>query len=225
MLPLPTLEDGYLRKLFEYAAYGFYRHRLLPGGWRLDSHARTAPEVGHLGCVSRDVNNPPRHAGRRSAGAPGPIGRRAAPNRDRHQVHVGNQAKHYRNGTLASGYVYQIYTYLMSQDGREPDAKSEGLMLHPTIGDHLDEEVVIQRHAYASRPSTSWPSPRRSRTSCWPPFPRGGRPRATWAAESGQQQTAVRRQRMTGRDDQYQVPRRRPRRRTGAVAMSRRRRG
>lgn len=53
---------------------------------------------------------------------------------------------HYRHATFASGYVYQIYAYLMSQDVREPKAKSEGLMLHPTVGDHLDEEVVIQGH-------------------------------------------------------------------------------
>ena len=32
-LPLPTDDDTYLRKLFEYAAYGLYRHHLRPRGW------------------------------------------------------------------------------------------------------------------------------------------------------------------------------------------------
>lgn len=57
---------------------------------------------------------------------------------------------HYRAASLQSGYVYQIYAYLMSQDAREPDAKSEGPMLHPAIGDHLDEEMIIQGHCIRS---------------------------------------------------------------------------
>lgn len=47
---------------------------------------------------------------------------------------------------LRSQYVYQIYAYLMSQEGSETDPKSEGLMLHPVIGEPVDEEVVIQGH-------------------------------------------------------------------------------
>ena len=53
---------------------------------------------------------------------------------------------HYGKVTLASGYVYQIYAYVMSQDAHEPDVKSEGLMLHPVVDGHLDEEVLIQGH-------------------------------------------------------------------------------
>ncbi len=53
---------------------------------------------------------------------------------------------HYRAATLASGYVYQIYSYLRSQDGPEQRIRSEGLMLHPSIGERVDEEVVIQGH-------------------------------------------------------------------------------
>jgi 5-methylcytosine-specific restriction enzyme subunit McrC len=144
MLPLPSLADDYLRKLFEHAVYGFYRHRLMPDGWTV-THGK------HLKWDLSDA----------SAGMPtilpgmqldvvlehaDPLGGR--PRRiviDTKFTSVTKQG-HYRTATLASGYVYQIYAYLMSQDGHEPDAKSEGLMLHPTVGDHLDEEVTIQGH-------------------------------------------------------------------------------
>jgi 5-methylcytosine-specific restriction enzyme subunit McrC len=48
--------------------------------------------------------------------------------------------------TLSSGYVYQMYAYLMSQDAGEVGTKSEGLMLHPAVGADIDEEIVIQGH-------------------------------------------------------------------------------
>ena len=54
----------------------------------------------------------------------------------------------YREETLRSGYVYQIYAYLRSQVGRGDvlaDCAS-GLLLHPAIGQMVDETVVIQGH-------------------------------------------------------------------------------
>jgi 5-methylcytosine-specific restriction enzyme subunit McrC len=55
----------------------------------------------------------------------------------------------YREETLCSGYVYQIYAYLRSQVGRGnalADGAS-GLLLHPSTGDTIDEAVVIQGHS------------------------------------------------------------------------------
>jgi 5-methylcytosine-specific restriction enzyme subunit McrC len=55
----------------------------------------------------------------------------------------------YREETLRSGYVYQIYAYLRSQVGRG-DALADhasGLLLHPAIGQIVDETVLIQGHA------------------------------------------------------------------------------
>jgi len=54
----------------------------------------------------------------------------------------------YRDETLRSGYIYQIYTYLRSQEGLgDPLAdKATGILLHPSIGSMLDESVVIQGH-------------------------------------------------------------------------------
>ncbi len=49
----------------------------------------------------------------------------------------------------------------MSQDAREPYNKSEGLMLHPSLGEHLDEEVVIQGHRIRFATVDLMASPRR----------------------------------------------------------------
>ena len=54
----------------------------------------------------------------------------------------------YRDETLRSGHLFQIYAYLRSQAGsgdRIAD-RAEGLLLHPSVGGSLDETAVIQGH-------------------------------------------------------------------------------
>lgn len=55
---------------------------------------------------------------------------------------------YYRESTLRSGYLYQMYAYLKSQDNTTESHKplSDGLLLHPAIGELIDEYVVIQGH-------------------------------------------------------------------------------
>ncbi|MDO4574951.1 MAG: 5-methylcytosine-specific restriction endonuclease system specificity protein McrC [Planctomycetia bacterium] len=48
--------------------------------------------------------------------------------------------------TLKSGYIYQIYAYLRSQEHRESFRYAEGVMLHPAIDREWDETVVIDQH-------------------------------------------------------------------------------
>ena len=54
----------------------------------------------------------------------------------------------YREETLRSGYVYQIYAYLRSQVGRGDSLAdyASRLLLHPSVGEAVDEMVVIQGH-------------------------------------------------------------------------------
>lgn len=54
----------------------------------------------------------------------------------------------YRDESLRSGYVYQIYSYLHSQAGigDELADHATGLLLHPAIGQTVDEAVTIQGH-------------------------------------------------------------------------------
>ena len=54
----------------------------------------------------------------------------------------------YGNPTLRSGYIYQIYSYLRSQE-RVTDPLSltaSGMLLHPTVSEEVDEAVTIQGH-------------------------------------------------------------------------------
>ena len=50
--------------------------------------------------------------------------------------------------TLSNAYLYQIYTYLWSQDdqGDSSADRAEGLLLHPSVGENVDEAAVIQGH-------------------------------------------------------------------------------
>ena len=55
---------------------------------------------------------------------------------------------HYRDKTLRSAYLYQIYAYLRSQAG-QGDSRADtakGLLLHPSVDEDFDESVEIQGH-------------------------------------------------------------------------------
>lgn len=54
----------------------------------------------------------------------------------------------YRKDTLRSGYIYQIYSYLRSQEVREDavSCTSIGMLLHPSVDLELTEMVEIQDH-------------------------------------------------------------------------------
>ena len=54
----------------------------------------------------------------------------------------------YRDETLRSGYLYQMYAYLRSQEGSDDpfDENACGLFIHPSIGEDMNEYVVIDNH-------------------------------------------------------------------------------
>lgn len=54
----------------------------------------------------------------------------------------------YRNEGIRSGYMYQIYAYLRSQEetGDPLDSHAEGMFLHPSVGEMVNEWVDIQGH-------------------------------------------------------------------------------
>jgi len=54
----------------------------------------------------------------------------------------------YRPESIRSGYIYQIYAYLRSQeiDHDANSLNSCGMLLHPSIGNEFDESVTIQGH-------------------------------------------------------------------------------
>lgn len=55
----------------------------------------------------------------------------------------------HREETIRNGYIYQIYAYLRSQEGRRNDSLAdvaEGVLLHPAVGCRIDEWVRLSSH-------------------------------------------------------------------------------
>ena len=54
----------------------------------------------------------------------------------------------YRDETLRSGYLYQMYAYLKSQEGGEDplNDNASGLLLHPSVGEDVNEYIIMQNH-------------------------------------------------------------------------------
>ncbi len=54
----------------------------------------------------------------------------------------------HREKTLRSEYIYQIYAYLRSQEGNGDSLSDDasGLLLHPSVGQMIDEAFVVQNH-------------------------------------------------------------------------------
>lgn len=55
---------------------------------------------------------------------------------------------YYRKDTLRSGYIYQMYAYLRSQESKTDEASlnATGMLLHPSVGIEINETVTIQGH-------------------------------------------------------------------------------
>ena len=142
MLSLPDRDVAWVRRLFEKAVGGFYDVVLQPHGWRVrcggtlnwQIDQKTSEIDKILPTMRTDVVLD--HV---------PSGRRIVIDTKFTSVVTGGW---YREETLRSGYMYQIYAYLRSQVGSgDPLADSAtGLLLHPAIGRTVDESVDIQGH-------------------------------------------------------------------------------
>lgn len=142
VLSTPDREAAWVRRLFERAVGGFYDVVLSPRGWRIrcggmlgwQIEQKTAGIDKILPTMRTDVvlDYPP--SGRRIV-------------IDTKFTSIVNSGW-YREETLRSGYVYQIYAYLHSQAGRGDSLSdcASGLLLHPAVGPAVDESVVVQGH-------------------------------------------------------------------------------
>lgn len=140
-LVTPDREEVWVRRLFEKAVLGFARVELEPLGWsvRGGMHLNwqvSSPSDGLAAILPRmeaDIVLDPPNSGPRVV-----IDTKFA-------SIVG--AGRFRDSGLKSGYLYQMYAYLRSQEGSAFQWEgSEGLFLHPAIGGALHEHVVIQGH-------------------------------------------------------------------------------
>jgi len=141
-LSLPDREITWIRKLYEKGIAGFYDVVLSSKGWRIDA-GRTigwrieskSPGIDKILPIMRtDIVLD--HSG---------AGRRIVIDTKFNSVVTRGW---YREETLRSSYIYQIYAYLRSQEGNgDPlSENASGLLLHPSIGEMINEAVVIQNH-------------------------------------------------------------------------------
>ncbi|MCW5783774.1 MAG: 5-methylcytosine-specific restriction endonuclease system specificity protein McrC [Nitrospirales bacterium] len=141
-LLLPDREITWIRKLYEKGIAGFYFFVLSRKGWRVDAGKTIGWQIGSkspgidkiLPSMRTDIILDHSNAGRRIV----------IDTKFNSVVTRG----WYRDETLRSGYVYQIYAYLRSQEGNgDPLAeKASGLLLHPSVGDMVNKAVLIQNH-------------------------------------------------------------------------------
>ena len=141
-LSLPDREISWVRKLYEKGIAGFYDVVLSEKGWRVGSGKmiewqieRKSPGVDRiLPSMRTDIILD--HSGTE---------RRIVIDTKFNSVVTRGW---YREESLRSGYVYQIYAYLRSQEGSGEllAEKASGLLLHPSVGDMVNEAVVIQNH-------------------------------------------------------------------------------
>jgi 5-methylcytosine-specific restriction enzyme subunit McrC len=142
MLSVADREAAWVRRLFERAVGGFCNVVLGPQGWRVRCGGNFNWQVDQktsgieriLPSMITDVvlDNPTN-------------GERVVIDTKFTSIVTGGW---YREETLRSGYLYQMYAYLRSQVGRGDAAAdhASGLLLHPSIGEMVDEAVVIQGH-------------------------------------------------------------------------------
>ncbi|MEO7068580.1 MAG: 5-methylcytosine-specific restriction endonuclease system specificity protein McrC [Rhodanobacter sp.] len=140
VLSLPDREETWVRRLFERAVGGFYDVVLSPQGWHVWRGKQLEWQVGGktagidkiFPMMRTDVilDHPA-------------SGQRIVIDTKFNAIVTRGW---YRNETLRSGYVYQIYAYLRSQvaQGDALADNASGLLLHPAIGEQVDELVVIQ---------------------------------------------------------------------------------
>lgn len=141
-LAIPEREITWVRRLYEKAIGGFYDVVLSPKGWRVAtgrclqwSITGKTPGIDKiLPSMRTDIilDNHSR-------------GKRIVIDTKFTSLLINGW---YRDETIRNGYMYQIYAYLRSQENTsDPLAEhATGLLIHPSVGETIDETVVIQGH-------------------------------------------------------------------------------
>ena len=141
-LSLPEREIAWIRKLYEKGIAGFYDVTLSGQGWRVEAGKSIGWAIDQKSSgidkffpsMRTDITLSHEISGRRVI----------IDTKFNSIVSKG----WYRSETIRSGYIYQIYAYLRSQEGTGDSFadNASGLLLHPSIGSMFNESVVIQGH-------------------------------------------------------------------------------
>ena len=142
-LAAPEREEIWVRRLFEKAILGFAQAELRPLGcavrgsipleWQIQSASTGLAAI--LPRMSTDII------------LDSPTGRRLVVDTKFTSILTAGR---FRETSLKSGYLYQMYAYLRSQEGRSHSWESaSGLFLHPAVHGNVREQVTIQNHSIA----------------------------------------------------------------------------
>ncbi len=139
---VPNRCDRWLRTLFEKAIGGFYRIHLDEAQWLVSTGKQLRWPIENATSGIAKVFP--------SMRTDIVIDRRDEPQRliiDTKFTSVLGRGW-YRESSLKTSYIYQLYAYLRSQVGAgDPWAdRASGMLLHPTIDGDFDESVIIQGH-------------------------------------------------------------------------------
>ncbi len=142
-LPVPERTIEWLRKLYERAVAGFYDVALAPMEWKVSQgktlHWRIAERSSGIGGILPSMRTDIFLENENS-------GRRIIIDTKFNAILTKGW---YREESLRSGYIYQMYAYLRSQEGNgDPLSESvSGILLHPVVGGKaVDERAVVQGH-------------------------------------------------------------------------------
>lgn len=142
-LTTPNKEITWLRKLFEKAVAGFYSVTLDKSEWVVAPSKQFNWQVSEKSAGIDDIL--PRME------TDIIIDQRLRNERLIIDTKFNSLTKRgrYREETLRSGYLYQMYAYLRSQEDEKKllSLTSSGMLLHPAIDDEVAEMVKIQGHA------------------------------------------------------------------------------
>jgi 5-methylcytosine-specific restriction enzyme subunit McrC len=137
----PDREAAWVRRLFEKAVLGFARVELEPLGWSVRGGVPLDWQVSSASEGLADIL--PRMVTDIVLSPPGGVRRVVVDTKFSSILARGR----FGDAGLKSGYLYQMYAYLRSQDGRVPEWNgAAGLFLHPAIDCQLYEQAVIQDH-------------------------------------------------------------------------------
>ena len=142
-LSVPARNIHWLRKLYEKAVAGFYDVALAETEWSVTVGRwfqwQTESLTGRVEAILPEMKTDVILENRR-------LMRRIVIDTKFNELLVKGW---HRERTLRSGYLYQIYAYLLSQEGLPGDCFADGasgVLLHPSAGEDFDESVRIQCH-------------------------------------------------------------------------------
>ncbi|HCH0917953.1 TPA: 5-methylcytosine-specific restriction endonuclease system specificity protein McrC [Vibrio parahaemolyticus] len=142
LLPTPDKQKEWVRKLFEKAVGGFYKLKLVSNGWSVKTGKKAKWPVSKgsalgqvlLPLMSMDIVLENKRLAHRLI-------------IDTKFADILTKGR-FGNSTFKSNYVYQLYSYVMSQvdENDRLSLNASGMLLHPSLGESYDEHVVIQGH-------------------------------------------------------------------------------